>query len=90
MSNEKILSWCLARENMGRKYDFFSDLHYKITFENGEQYEYKRENMKNNQYNVKIWINGEMVQNALYRDGWLKNGNYGAEKLEELPIEKAA
>lgn len=87
---KQIFDWCMAHSKLKRVYSWFSDQHYKITFENGETYEWKRQEVKSCEYIVTTWINGKMVQKALFRDCWLKNGNYGAEKLEELPLENAA
>lgn len=90
MTEKQILEWCMNRGELKRVYSWFSDCHYKITFENGDSYEWQRLDVSSHEYIVKTWINGGMVQNARYRDGWLKNGSYGAEKLEDLPLENAA
>lgn len=90
MTEKQIFDWCMSHGELKRVYTWFSDCHYRITFENGESYEWRREEEKSNVYTVTTWINGAAALRVRYRDGWLKNGNYGAEKLEELPLETAA
>lgn len=90
MTQEQILTWCMDHGQMKRQYTWYGEEHYKITFENGATYEYSRKQISSRKYQVTIWISGEMVQNAIWEDTWLDNGNYGAKKLEDLPIEKAA
>lgn len=90
MTEKQIFDWCMNRGGLKRVYTWFSDNHYKITFSSGESYEYRKQEKGSSLFAVTIWIDGEMVQNALFREGWLNNGNYGAEKLIDLPIETAA
>ena len=90
MTQEQILTWCMDHGQMKRQYTWYGEEHYKITFENGATYEYKRSEGKNRQYNVTIWINGKIESIAIWHDTWLENGNYGAKKLVDLLNNKAA
>ena len=90
MDSKQIFSWCMERVNLGRRYDWFGDRHYKITFENGDCYEWRRDERGPWRYVVTVWINGAMVARDLLEDGWLPSGAYGVKLIERLPIETAA
>ena len=90
MENEKIMKWLEERQQEKRVYTWLSDSHYKITFSGGGVYEWKSAECGYDREHVQAWIDGEMVQNAVYRQGWLQNGVWGLEKLEELPLDNAA
>ena len=92
MTRKQIYDWCAERVNLKRDYTWFRDgAWYRITFGNGDTYEWKQEETKKFcQTVVTIWINGEMVSRSLYEEGWLENGSWGYRVICELPIEKAA
>ena len=90
MDFNQLLEWCRGRENLKRDYTWYNDQHYKITFENGETYEWQRQNMEHWDYIVTVWLNGAMVSRDLVTDTWLENGSYGCKLVKHLPIEVAA
>ena len=90
MKNAKIMKWLEEREHETRVYTWFSNSHYKCAFSGGGVYEWKSTKCGYDREHVQTWIDGEMVQNAVYREGWLANGAWGYEKLEDLPLENAA
>lgn len=85
-----ILNWCIDHGEEKRNYIWYGEEHYKINFESGDAYEYKRKELSHGEYQVTIWINGKMEKNAIYKDTWLDNGNYGTKLIENLPMTSAA
>lgn len=85
-----IMKWCMDHGEEKRVYTWYSEEHYRITFASGDTYEYKRMERVYGEYQVTIWINGKMEQNAIYKNTWLESGNYGSKLIEMLPMTNAA